>query len=79
MRQAILSPVYVYLVLINLVGVSAAAISLREPPEEKKDKAQKEKEPNVDEEWHKEAEKVVNGIELEKLVDKNWAKRKFAN
>jgi hypothetical protein len=76
MRQAILSPVYVYLVLINLLGVSAAALSLREPPEEKKDKAQKEKEPNVDEEWYKEAEKVVNGIELEKLVDENWAKVK---
>ncbi|OWK38350.1 hypothetical protein [Fimbriiglobus ruber] len=78
MRQAIRNPVYVYLLLITLVGVSAAALSAREPPEGKKDKAEKEneKEPNVDEEWHKEAEKILNGIELEMLVGENWAKVK---
>src|SRR5580704_16102524 len=72
MHQAIQSPVYVCLLLINFVGVSVvAALPLREPPEEKKDKP--EKESNADEEWRKEVEKVVSGIELEKLVDENWS------
>jgi hypothetical protein len=76
MRQAFQNPSYLYLLLITLVGVSGGALSARETPEEKKDKAHKEKEPNVDEEWHKEAEKVVNGIELEKRVNENWVKVK---
>jgi len=76
MRQAIPSPVYVCLLLISLAGVSAAALPPREPPEEKKDKAGKEKEPTIDEEWRKEAEKVASLIELEQLVDENWVKIK---
>ncbi len=65
MRQAFQNPVPVYLLLITLVGVSVAAPSPSEPPEEKKDKI-------AAEEWHKEAEKVVGGIELEMRVDENW-------
>jgi hypothetical protein len=77
MRQAIQNPVYVSLLLIfTLMGVPTAALSPRQPPEEKKDKAGKEKEPKVDEEWRKEAEKVVSAIELEQLVDENWVKVK---
>ena len=76
MRQAIQTPLYASLLLITFVAMSAAALSPRQPPEEKKDKAGKE-EPNVDEEWRKDAEKVMNGIELEKLVDEEWTKVKL--
>jgi hypothetical protein len=74
MRQAIRNPFYVCLLLINLAGVPVAALPSRDPPEEKKDKP--EKEPSADEEERKEAEKIVSGIELEKLVDENWVKVK---
>lgn len=63
MRPVIQSPVCLCLLLINLVGVSTAMLPSREPPEEKKDKP--EKEPSTDEEWRKEAMQIVNGIELE--------------
>jgi hypothetical protein len=55
-----------------LVAAAVPAPAREEPPTAKKVDLQNE--PNVDEEWHKEAEKVVNGIELEKLADGNWAK-----
>jgi hypothetical protein len=55
-----------------LVAATAPAPARHEPPTAKQDDPQKANEPNVDEERHKEAEKVVSGIELEKLVDGNW-------
>lgn len=74
MPLAIQNPVSVYFLLIVFLGVPGAARLPKEPHEQKEVRAGKEKEPSVEEEWRKEAEKIVNGIELEKLVDGNWVK-----
>ncbi|WP_143393386.1 hypothetical protein [Fimbriiglobus ruber] len=74
MNQPSMTPVSVFFLLFALVSGLTAPLPAKEAPEEKKDKARKD--PSVDDEWHKEAEKIVNAIEMEKWVDENWAKVK---
>src|SRR5436309_2653628 len=74
MRQAIQIPVSTCLMMVALLVLSAAtpADPFQEPPEPKK--AEPEKGTGADEEQHRrEAERLVNGIELEMLVDEKWS------
>jgi hypothetical protein len=70
MRQAILIPVNVCLTMVALLVLAAATSAY--PPQEPPEKGT-----GADEEQHRrEAERLVNGIELEMLVDEKWSEVK---
>jgi len=78
MRQANRIPLHAYLVLAALLIVSAAAGGPPDvpPPEPKKERLEKGAAPDADELHRRDAEKVVNGIEVEVLSDDRWTKVK---
>jgi len=77
MRQAIQILVNACLMVGALLMVAvASADPPKEPPEEKKDKPEKGTEPDADELYRREAEKLVSGIELEIFSDDKWSKVK---
>jgi hypothetical protein len=77
MRQAIQILVKTCLMIVALLIVSAAtADPPKEPPEAKKDKPEKGIESDADEEYRREAERLVNGIEFEIFSDDKWSKVK---
>jgi hypothetical protein len=59
-----------------LVAAIASADPPKEPQEAKKDRAEKGTEADADEEYRRESEKLVNGIELEIYSDDKWSKVK---
>jgi hypothetical protein len=73
-RQAIRIPVNACLMLVALLVVSAAwADPPKEPPEAKKDKPETSTGADADEQYRREAEQLVGGIELEVLVAEKWS------
>ncbi|HJZ53992.1 MAG TPA: hypothetical protein VKE74_03500 [Gemmataceae bacterium] len=75
-RQVIRIAVSACLMIVALVVVSAAwADPQKEPPETKKDKPETGAD-DADEQYRREAEALVSGIELEALVGDKWVKVK---
>jgi len=76
MQRAISIPVGAGLMIAALLMASPApADPQKEPPNAKKDKPEKG-EPAVDDEYRREAEKLVGGIEVEIKDDDKWSKVK---
>src|SRR5262245_10288955 len=75
-RRRIIASQLVLAGLLALLLDSGTAVADRrqEPNESRKDKRDKGSEPEPDEQYRRDAERVVAGIELEKLVDDEWVK-----
>src|SRR5262245_15519243 len=76
-HRAIQVPLSACLMIVALLFASGVtADPLQEPPDPKKDKAEKAADPEADEQHRREAEALVNGIALEMLVVGKWSKVK---
>jgi hypothetical protein len=77
MRRPIPNPVKACLMIVPLLAVlTARADPSQGPSKEKKDKAENGAVPDVNETIRRDAEKVVDGIEVEVLSDDQWTKVK---